>query len=34
MSEDTETRLKKHNKGISKWTSKYKNWKIIKKIGL
>ena len=31
LSENAENRLKKHNEGKSKWTSKYKNWRIIYK---
>jgi putative endonuclease len=29
LSEDIVERLREHNTGMSKWTSKYKNWKII-----
>jgi len=29
LSEDIEKRLTEHNTGKSKWTNKYKNWKII-----
>ena len=31
LSEDAKVRLDKHNAGLSKWTSKYKNWRIIYK---
>ena len=31
LSENAENRLKQHNEGKSKWTSRYKNWKIIYK---
>ena len=26
---DLEKRLKQHNDGLSKWTKRYKNWKVI-----
>jgi len=29
LSENAEHRLNEHNLGLSKWTSKYKNWEII-----
>ena len=29
VSEDVEVRLKQHNDGISKWTAKYRPWKIV-----
>jgi len=29
LNEDIEKRLREHNQGLSKWTSKYKNWKTI-----
>ena len=29
LSEDTVVRLDEHNKGLSKWTSRYKNWQIV-----
>ena len=29
LSENIKHRLQKHNAGLSKWTSRYKNWKII-----
>jgi len=29
LSENENDRLRQHNAGLSKWTSRYKNWKII-----
>ncbi|MDD5032130.1 MAG: GIY-YIG nuclease family protein [Patescibacteria group bacterium] len=31
LSENTEERVEEHNLGLSNWTSRYKNWKIIYK---
>ncbi|MBT4277537.1 GIY-YIG nuclease family protein [Candidatus Falkowbacteria bacterium] len=31
MSENADIRLKNHNAGISKWTSKYQNWRMVYK---